>query len=239
MKFPEGIEDVRYFKNKLVVEKRDGMVYERPFEMTFHDVKKVTDQLRYKGRRRRVDLQAELLPLPPIVGTFHAFIARYGRVPNDIELVNRYLRDYFCCTEKGYRVRGREGAVFSRAGLKAHVLRAYPSLVREFGFYLQARDSKLFEEVTYSLKTDYEKGVDLVVVKGGKRYGVALYCGTPRSRAWRAHKEALHHPDMPQIDLVLGGKWKRGFAYYAPGDVLKLYEKVVELEKNYNLERSG
>lgn len=232
MRFPKGIREVEYCGSHITVTNRDGSKTERALCLTFRDVKAVTDRLRYESGHRRYDLQVEMAKLPPIVGSFHAYIAEHGHVPRDYELVTQYLGDWFYKDEGGFRLRAHPCKLFSKTGLAARVMRAYPSLMREFGFFLQVRDSHLFDEVRYSLKADYRDGIDLVVVKGGKQYGVALYCGTARSRSWKDHKNLLHsYAAMPQIDVVLDAKRVHGFAYYDEGDVRRVASRIAAMER--------
>ena len=63
------------------------------------------------------------------------------------------------------------GASYNLNALKARILRTYPSLLRDFHFYLMLKECNSFDKVTYSCADDI-KGTDITIVHKSKKYVV-------------------------------------------------------------------
>ena len=55
------------------------------------------------------------------------------------------------------------GTSYNLNALKARILRTYPSLLRDFHFYLMLKECNSFDKVTYSCADDI-KGTDITIV---------------------------------------------------------------------------
>ena len=60
------------------------------------------------------------------------------------------------------------GTSYNLNALKARILRTYPSLLRDFHFYLMLKECNSFDKVTYSCADDI-KGTDITIVHKNKK----------------------------------------------------------------------
>jgi hypothetical protein len=104
-----------------------------------------------------------------------------------------------------------------REDVRARATMFLASLVRQHHFALLLQEQ--FDLVLWNEKLDREYGVDLLVIHGGKAFGLALSVSGYRSRAWQERKRYRHPPpeSLPicQIDAPIeqfrGGRlWLHG-----------------------------
>src|SRR5258708_16796101 len=81
----------------------------------------------------------------------------------------------------------------------ARAYRSYPALVRQHYFSLVLKEH--FPLVVRSEQLDLD-GVDILVVEGGRAYGIALSVETSAAHAWQSVKEK-RHPQSPETLPVL------------------------------------
>ena len=126
----------------------------------------------YSGENREKVPSVEKMALPPFALSFYSFIVKTGMLPSEDDLLEEYLKQdkYFSYIPDGkveVTYKGNRDVV-PLAGLIGRVLRTYPSLVRDFHFYLMAYESNLFTAVRYSVSEDVDQGVDIKVQYNGK-----------------------------------------------------------------------
>lgn len=111
---------------------------------------------------------------------------------------------------------------FKKLDLDARVLRTYPSLIRDYHFYLMLLKENCFDKVVYSCKNDIA-GKDLIVQHKGKEYVVSLFVKTRRSNFFKGIKNAFRHKydkNEIQVPLDLNSAEKCGdFFVYSTRDV--------------------
>lgn len=111
---------------------------------------------------------------------------------------------------------------FKKLDLDARVLRTYPSLIRDYHFYLMLLKENCFDKVVYSCKNDIA-GKDLIVQHKGKEYVVSLFVKTRRSNFFKGIKNAFRHKydkNEIQVPLDLNAAEKCGdFFVYSARDV--------------------
>ena len=88
------------------------------------------------------------------------------------------------------------------ASVKARLLRSYPSLIRDFHFYVLCQTSDQFEHVSYSLRQDYYAGIDLCVQYAGHKFQVSVMLNSPRARAYKTKKYA-RRAEVPQNEVIM------------------------------------
>ena len=101
---------------------------------------------------------------------------------------------------------------FKKLDLDARILRTYPSLIRDYHFYLMLLKEKFFDKVVYSCKNDIA-GKDLIVQHKGKEYVVSLFVKTRRSNFFKGIKNAFRHKygaNEIQVPLDLNAAEKCG-----------------------------
>ena len=178
----------------------------KSLDLTVASLEETLQHYKYSGENRLRDPAVEDLVLPPITLIFYSCIYKTGFLPSDSELVEEYLnqKEFFSYVPESKVEVTYSGkcTVVSLDGLVGRILRTYPSLVRDFHFYLMARESNLFSAVRYSVTDDYGKGVDIKVQYNDKWYNVGLCLSSKRSLFYKAKKAFRHRPtDIIHIEL--------------------------------------
>ena len=109
-------------------------------------------------------------------------------------------QDVFAGTVASLMDQGDNPSVIARA------LRTYPALVRQHHFFLVLKEH--FPIVVRSEELDLN-GVDLLVVDGGRAYGIALSVETEAAHYWHQIKLS-RHPDCPKHLPILYLYARRG-----------------------------
>lgn len=172
-----------------------------PKDLTVKDLEQRIAGFHYAGEGLIRDRDVENACLPVMVKTFYSYVTEHGTVPAPEEFVESYLSgEYFeKLPESQYRVTwDGETKELSADGLRARLLRAYPSFLRDFHFRLMALESGLFEEVAYTEEEDYYGGVDVTLRYGGRQFAIGLFAGTRRAGRYSKWK-LQRHPDAPEI----------------------------------------
>lgn len=147
----------------------------------------------------------ENLRLPPFNLIFFRYVMNNNQIPTPEEFINESLSTYFEKVENDYaiKVEGYNGdKVLTGTAIEGRILRTYPSLVRDFYFYLVCSESKLFEELKYSIYNDYYKGVDLLLKYKGSCFQVSLHVATKRGDTFKEKKYSRHKYDS-STEVVL------------------------------------
>ena len=146
----------------------------------------------FDGQGQIVDKDVENTLLPPMIRTFYElFFAGY--FPSAKTFLNAYLRSYFNPIDKENIQLKATGTILNKKGVIARVYRAYPSLVRDFHFYMLCSESKKFQTVQYSLNSDYKKGVDLTIKYKNVVFSIALLVDTKRGNSFKNKKYSRHN----------------------------------------------
>jgi len=197
--------DIVFQKNHIIKGGKDTVFSAILFEQTIENYP-------YSGMKMIVDSEVENAPdMPPFVISFYEAFADLGKPPTEDEFFDRYVKDNFsfCC-------------LFNLEALKARALRAYPSFLRDYHFYLMCIEDGFFDDVKYCLEDDMD-GIDLKVTKDNVEFNIMLFCDTKKANQYR-EKKLFRHEEIPNsIDLPLKMN-KRKFV----GDYW-LYESVSDL----------
>ncbi|AXE16498.1 hypothetical protein DR864_01510 [Runella rosea] len=169
--------------------------------------KELEDQvanLYYSGENLPKDPAVEKARLPPFALSFYKFIFFKSRLPDETEFWNYYLKQHFTPAEGDCVQVNIKGSVktFAASSVKARMLRSYPSLVRDFHFYVLCLRSDQFEEVRYSLHRDYFNGIDLCVVYAGVEFQVSILLNSPRAQMYKTQKYKRHE-ESPQNEVIM------------------------------------
>lgn len=210
----------------------------KKFSLTAAEAEEKIVAMSYGGNTLLRDEACEKAFLPPLITVFYNCVFLKNELPTESELIVSYLETYFDrCSEselllkKNYIPVGRSLPLpLSEAGIRARMLRAYPSLIRDFHFFLLCRESGYFEEVKYSVKADYFKGYDLVVKYAGYYFYVKLYVATHRGEYYKNRKYGRRVYENPaniiELMIDLNKKKKKGHFYlYDQDDVRTLLEQ--------------
>lgn len=158
-------------------------------------------RLSYSGMGLPKDENVEKAKLPPFALAFYYHLFAQRRIPTEEELIDRYIS--FSGKVEDDRVVIEE-EVYSLEGLKARILRTYPSLIRDFHFYLLLNESDRFQRVSYSLSEDYYNGLDLCVYRHDRAFHLSLYLKTRRGTDFKKQKLSRHdYFGVSEIELPL------------------------------------
>lgn len=165
---------------------------------------------------------------PNMMYTLWGFICAYRRFPSQIEYTQHFLS-----------VHSNTLTALDENAVKARLLRAFPSLIREIHFYALVKESGFFQDAYYSAKLDVEDGTDLSVRCGGYEYGICCYVDTERSLEYRRRKRSRpRNPKANSIELPLdlsSGTTINGWIFYNRNHVHVLLDHIIEYAfKNYN-----
>lgn len=229
--FPDNILDIKFCNGQSYLLREHTWTTEKLISQIKH--------YKYTGMNREKDEAVEHAKLPSIAALFYKHIFLYDDIPNEDELIEEYLKKYFnrmfdsrYTLKKNYRT---TELYFNRDGIEARVLRAYPSLIRDFHFYLYCYESNMFEEVVYSLEDDCHSGVDLILMYHDRYYCVSLYTATRRGKEFKKQKYFRHdysHMEEIQIEIDLKNcRTKVGpFKLYDKKYFDQLMDKIYEYE---------
>ena len=127
-------------------------------------------------------------------------------------------------------------SVFDYDAFEGRILRTYPSLIRDFDFYLLLCESHKFEQVIYSCSEDIN-GKDIIIKHEGKERIVSLFTDTNRSNFYKNIKNRFRHEysdNEIQMPIDLNKARKCGdFMLYSKKDINIIVEHF-SFKKNSN-----
>lgn len=160
------------------------------------------DEFYDRYRSFRDDNGVENTQFPSIIFSFYNIIFNQNIVPTPQDL----LKDYYDLYADQITLNGNKvfykNNEFQKECLDARILRTYPSLVRDYHFYLMLVESKIFDKVIYSCKTDIS-GKDVLITHKDKQYEVSLFVETKRANFFKSIKNAYRHKYSNEIQLPL------------------------------------
>ena len=183
----------------------------------------------YAPYKKCVNDAVEKAPLPFIMLAFYHFVFVEEIIPTPRELLDEY---YFLNRRVFKKINDStilfNGVTLNKCDIDARVLRAYPSLIRDWHMLSMLNESKYFTNVFYSFVDDMN-GVDITVESSGKKFVISLFVKTKRSQDFKNYKNTVRHQygdNEIQMPLDLSTARSCGDFY--------LYNKSdVEYIKNY------
>lgn len=171
---------------------------------TAAEIEEQVSQFSYTGENLIKDPEVEKAKLPPFALAFYKFIFFKNRLPEEVELWNYYLGQHFTVVDAKYIQFLQKGVLkkYLAESVKARMLRSYPSLIRDFHFFVLCQESRLFERVSYSLRDDYFKGIDLTISYQNRLFRISVMLNSERSRAYKAQKYA-RHAESPENEVLM------------------------------------
>ena len=173
-------------------------------------------------RSHRDEAGVEKTQFPSIIYAFYSIVFNLNKIPTPTEVLN----EYYSLNANELLINGDlvvyRNRSFKKVDLDARVLRTYPSLIRDYHFYLMLTKENCFDKVIYSCKNDIA-GKDLIVQHKGKEYVVSLFVKTRRSNFFKSIKNAFRHKygaNEIQVPLDLNAAEKCGdFFVYSKRDI--------------------
>ena len=192
------IKDIKFMNNEVFLLKNTGIT----LEQCIVQIKDIKYDVYYDPYRCEKDDMVENTQFPPIIFAFYSFIFYKHKIPTPEELIDNY-----------FSINGKEittyennviyrGIKYKRNALIGRILRTYPSLIRDFHFYLLLVKENCFDKVIYSCKTDIE-GKDIIIKHKGKEYQISLFVKTRRSNLFKNIKNKFRHKYSNEIQIPL------------------------------------
>lgn len=194
-----GVIDVRFSNDQTFLLKHHGF----SVEILSEQIRQFKYELAYEQFRHLKGIE-ENRQFPPFAVSFYSFVFYRERLPSPTELISAYFEDNcnifaFSDDRKSFTL---QGETFSADNLSARLLRTYPSLIRDFHFFVFLTESTLFDKITYSLKDDIN-GTDIVIKHKSKEYTLSLRVDTLRSNFFKRIKNRFRHKYEKDIDVPL------------------------------------
>ena len=188
-----------------------------------------------KYREYKDEHGVEKAKFPPINFVFYKFIFENDGIPSPQEV----LDSYFELHSERIHISGESaimcGTNYNLLALKARILRTYPSLLRDFHFYLMLKECGSFDKVTYSCADDI-RGTDITIIHKKKKHIVSLFTDTKRSWSFKKIKNIFRHKygqNEIKVPMVLDEADKCGdFMLYKQKDI-KYVQKCIFKKHNY------
>ena len=228
-----ALVDIQFCNNQAFLHKRHTM--------TSAGLERQIATIDYEGAYSRYknikdENNVERAKFPPVNYAFFAYTFGHAKVPDTVELQKIYFEMYKNSFAKmdGERIRYKD-RVFSFPALQGRILRTYPSLVRDFHFYLLLCEDGGFEKGIYSCKNDIN-GRDIIIKHKGREHEVSLFVETSRSLYFKEVKNKYRHEyggNEIRVPLNLNKAAKCGdFRLYGKDDVLTVKAAVCGVEKD-------
>lgn len=104
---------------------------------------------------------------------------------------------------------------YSGEGLKSHIQRTYPSLIRDFHFYYLLIESGQFKEVKYCYDLDTKQKIDIALItQDDKQINLRLFVDTPKSKFYYEQKNNAKDKSTFDLPLRFGEAFKTPNGYY-------------------------
>ena len=184
---------------------KGSITYVRKVNWTSALIEQQVASLAYSGENLLRDAEVEKAKLPPFALAFYKFLFFKGQIPTEQELWTQYLIAHFGVLDETRIQFFRKGTwrVYKADAVKARLLRSFPSLIRDFHFFVLCQESGRFQEVKYSLRDDYFNGVDLTLTYLNKTFRVAVMLNSERARQFKEQKYSRHAATSEQEVVML------------------------------------
>ena len=198
-----NIKDIRFDYETAYLEYDDGTVHTQHLPMSLQQCEANIAKIRYYARQDALDEKGvESTEWPPVVYPFYQILLSEHRIPFVSVLLDAYYKTYADqITISGEQV-CFQSKMFLKKDVDGRLMRTYPSLIRDFHFYLMLLDDGCFEELHYSCRADID-GKDIIVKNNDFEYQVSLYVNTRRSRDYKEKKNKYRHEYGKEIQLPL------------------------------------
>lgn len=230
-----NIKDIRFDYDTACLEYDDGTVHTQHLPISLQQCEANIANIQYYAKQNALDENGvESTQWPPVVYPFYQMLLAEHRIPFARVLLDAYYKAYSDQITISGEIVCFQGKMFLKKDVDGRILRTYPSLIRDFHFYLMLLEDGCFEELHYSCRADID-GKDIIVKNNDFEYQVSLYVNTKRSRDYKKKKNEYRHEYGKEIQLPLNMRTARkcGDIYlYGSNDVelVKVAIRVFEAE---------
>lgn len=198
------------------------------------EIQNKISKMKYNGQSLVKDVKVENSQIPSIAKVFYMFIFD-NKMPTGENLFNSYLAFHFNQVGTDNCISHANGETYSIEGIRARVLRAFPSLLRDFHFYLLCQNSGIFNKVRYSFIADSYEGIDLKVDYKGEEYAISLFVSTKRSEGFKKKKYKRHdYSNLKEICISIDPFDKKNYvgnyALYNESHISLLIEEIEKMK---------
>lgn len=204
--------DIKFMNDKAYLLKQHSLSAEE-FEHQISKIQYATAYEPYKTVKDETGVEKTHFPSINIV--FYKYIFEMGKVPYPETLIDEYFDYYHDLIEIDSAYVHYISKRFSYDAVVGRILRSYPSLIRDFDFFLKLNESHCFDQVIYSCQLDIS-GKDIILRKNGKEYVLSLFVDTSRSNFFKTIKNRYRHKynsNEIQLPLKLQNAQKCGDIY--------------------------
>ena len=154
--------------------KNNQVFLQKEHDITLKDYEKQILKIRYndvyENYRNIKDINGvENEMFPPVNFVFYSYLFYYKKVPDTLKIIDVYFKIYknYFITEEMEKEIIYNGKKYNKDAIIARILRTYPSLIRDFHFYLLLIEDGSFDDVIYSCKADIN-GKDIIIHNNNK-----------------------------------------------------------------------
>lgn len=140
-------------------------------------------------RAKRHDVE-DRIPFPVFLESFQSFIRRERRLPTQSEFIAHYREINLQFFKRTSLTPEQDLALNDR------MCRVYPSLARELHFALMLHGSTDFDLIFSNFILDTSRGIDVLLRRDMKYYGLKLMVGTQRSLQFCDVKDMERHTKL-------------------------------------------
>jgi hypothetical protein len=167
------------------------------------------------------DRAIEKMLLPPLIYFFYTFVFEHQKTPPPQALWDCYLGAFTSGDSSEELLLENCNKKISLAGVKGRFMRTYPSLLRDFYLYHIIKESNFFDNVSYSLQSDYFEGLDICVKKESLKMYLNIYLNSSKALFHRSSKKSRmgrsENLGLVEIELILSERLLRNVnGYYLP-----------------------
>ena len=224
----DEVIDIRFLKDQVYILKKYQLT-KVEYESVIRDFQYIDLYQRYK---QKDEDHVEKTHLPSIAVVFYKHIFEQLTPPSPLALIDEYFDYYAEQIELAASTVIYCGITYQYDAVVGRILRTYPSLIRDFDFYLRLKDKAQNFQVLYSVKEDIE-GRDIIIKKNGKEYTLSLFVDTKRSQKFKRIKNLFrHHYDNTeiQVPLKLNNAQQCGdFFLYNESDLVTVLSRLAKL----------
>lgn len=211
----------------------------REMKLTSKDIEAQLARMKYTGGNKKKDTKVEKAKLPPFILAFYKLVFEFQKIPSVKLLINYYKKKYLIVTNNNELLCKYDDQeyILDKKGLEGRILRSYPSLIRDFHFFLKCSESNKFKNVIYSMSKDFFDGYDLQLEYKSKKFFICLFANTKRANFYNGKKSLRHYKNdnhkliVLDIDLNEKAKIISDFYLYSDEHLNFLVNKIEEETK--------
>lgn len=220
--------EIKFLSNRQVYYLKDYDISVKEIEA---QIEKIKYESVYENYKNIKSLDVEEAQFPAIAFVFYKFFFLCNRIPETEEIISSYFYTYKADLKDCGDTVIFQGNEYEKKALVGRILRTYPSLIRDFHFYLTLVEDGSFDKVIYSLQNDI-KGVDIIIKHNNVEYSVSLFVATTRSLNYKVIKNNYRHDYSGkkeiQITLLLNrGKKCGDIILYTLDHINKLKNEIL------------